>query len=107
MTILLLSLVVAAGSLVVLFAALEVSGSLDEHESSGLRDAEEWAAHNRRHPTVADAPSGAAYGARSKTSTSASLPRASATRRSPSSSKASPAASAWPLTSRAPRTTCT
>lgn len=112
MTILLLSLAVAAGSLIVLFATLEVAGSLDEQESSALRDAEAWAARRRAdaRDTAPPHPSGPrayAYGARSNTSTSASSPRARDTRRSPSSSRASPAASAWPLTSNDPRTRCT
>ena len=112
MTILLLSLALAAGSFIVLFATLEVSGSLDESESAALREAEAWRARReaaREHATI-HTPAAEplpAYGARSNTSTSASLPRARATRVSPSSSRASPAASAWPLTSSDPRTRCT
>lgn len=98
MTILLVSLALAAGSFIVLFATLEVAGAMDEREQDALR---EW-----QHGTVpsdvrghawyplADDPHPAAHGARSKTSTSAYLPRPSATRRSSASNRASPALSA-------------
>src|SRR6185503_20605747 len=72
-------------------------------KAGGLRAADDLAPPRRRASDIGNR----AHGARSNTSTSASAPLASTIRRSPSSSAASPAPNRWPLTSSAPRTTCT